>query len=112
MANFGTLMVSVFRIYFHKNTTRIKIIIMNKFALWVKNNDKKHRPMAHKLGISTSTMHDILRQGKIPSLQTAYEIEVYTKGAITMYDWIDEIKKGNCKKGNGRIKKKLANINL
>lgn len=63
---------------------------MNKFAEWIKNNDKKQRGIAEKLGISTSTLHDILRQGQIPSLKVAYEIEKYTKGAITLYDWIDE----------------------
>lgn len=63
---------------------------MNKFADWVKSNDKKQRGVAEKLKISTSTLHDILRNGQMPSLKVAYEIEKYTKGAITLYDWIDE----------------------
>lgn len=62
---------------------------MNIFALWIKNNDKKQRGVAEKLGISPSTLHDILRKGQMPSLRIAYEIEKYTKGAITLYDWID-----------------------
>jgi DNA-binding XRE family transcriptional regulator len=62
---------------------------VNKFAEWVKNNDKKQRGVAEKLGISTSTLHDILRKGQLPSLKVAYEIEVYTHGAITVYDWLD-----------------------
>lgn len=66
---------------------------MNKFAEWMKNNDKKQRGVADKLGISTSTLHDILRKGQMPSLKLAYEIEKYTKGAITVYDWVDEPKK-------------------
>ena len=66
---------------------------MNKFAEWIKNNDKKQRGVADKLGISTSTLHDILRKGQMPSLKLAYEIEKYTKGAITVYDWVDEPKK-------------------
>ena len=66
---------------------------MNKFAEWMKNNDKKQRGVAQKLGISTSTLHDILRKNQIPSLKLAYEIEKYTKGAITLYDWIDMIPK-------------------
>ena len=63
---------------------------MNKFADWMKSNDKKQRGVAEKLGISTSTLHDILRKGQLPSLKLAYEIEQYTKGAVTLYDWIDE----------------------
>lgn len=63
---------------------------MNKFAEWVKNNDKKQRGIAEKLGISTSTLHDILRKDQLPSLRVAYEIEQYTRGAITVYDWIDQ----------------------
>ena len=26
----------------------------------------------------------------MPSLKLAYEIEQYTKGAITVYDWVDQ----------------------
>lgn len=63
---------------------------MNKFAQWMQCNDKKQRGVAEKLKISTSTLHDILRKGLIPNLKLAYEIEKYTRGAITMYDWIDE----------------------
>ncbi len=63
---------------------------MDKFADWVRSNDKKQRGVAQKLGISTSTLHEILRKGQMPSLKVAYEIEKYTKGAITLYDWIDE----------------------
>ena len=64
--------------------------MLNKFADWVRNNDKKQRGVAEKLGISTSTLHDILRKGQMPSLKLAYQIENYTKGAITLYDWVDE----------------------
>jgi len=63
---------------------------VNKFAEWMKSNDKKQRGVAEKLGISTSTLHDILRKGLMPSLRLAYEIEKYTRGAITLYDWVDE----------------------
>ena len=56
----------------------------------MKNNDKKQRGVAEKIGISTSTLHDILRKGQMPSLLVAYEIEKYTRGAVTIYDWIDQ----------------------
>lgn len=56
----------------------------------MKKNDKKQRGIAAKLGISASTLHDILRKDQIPSLKTAYEIEIYTRGAITLYDWVDQ----------------------
>jgi transcriptional regulator with XRE-family HTH domain len=64
---------------------------MNKFAKWMKANDKKQRGVAEKLGISTTTLHDILRKGQMPNMKVAYEIEKYTNGAVTLYDWIDEI---------------------
>ncbi len=65
---------------------------MNKFAAWVYNNHKKQRGVAEKLGVSASTLHDILRKDLVPSLKIAYEIEKYTNGDITLYDWIDSIK--------------------
>lgn len=63
---------------------------MNKFSEWMKNNDKKQRGVAEKIGVSTSTLHDILRKGQMPSIRIAYEIEKYTRGAITVYDWLDQ----------------------
>ena len=62
---------------------------MNKFAQWVKDNDKKQQGIAEKIGISQAFLHLILRKDQIPSLKIAYEIEKYTKGEITLYDWID-----------------------
>ncbi len=62
---------------------------MNKFAEWMECNDKKQRGVAEKIGISTSTLHDILRKNQMPSIKVAYEIEKYTCGAVTIYDWID-----------------------
>lgn len=70
----------------------------NKFADWIKNNEKKHRGVAEKLSISTSTLHDILKKGQMPSLRVAYEIEKYTKGDITIYDWVDQAVVPNKKK--------------
>ena len=64
--------------------------MVNKFAEWMEINDKKQRGVAEKLGISTSTLHDILRKDQMPSLKIAYEIEQYTKGAVTLYDWLDQ----------------------
>jgi len=79
---------------------------MNKFAEWVKNNDKKQRGIAEKLSISTSTLHDILRKNHMPSLKVAYEIEIYTRGAITVYDWLDHNEQKNIK----NVKNKNENI--
>ena len=77
---------------------------MNRFAEWMQSNDKKQRGVAEKLGISKSTLHDILRKGQMPSLKLAYEIEQYTKGAVTVYDWVDE-QLGQEKK---KVKKSIA----
>ena len=64
--------------------------MLNKFADWMKANDKKQRGVAEKIGISTSTLHDILRKDQLPSLKVAFEIEKYTRGAVTVYDWVDQ----------------------
>lgn len=61
-----------------------------KFVDWIETNDKKYRAVALKLGISTSSLHDITKRGQIPSLKVAYEIEKYTKGEISVYDWLDK----------------------
>ena len=66
---------------------------MHKFAEWMKNNDKKQKGVAEKIGVSQSTIHAIIKQHQFPSLKTAYEIEKYTKGAITLYDWLDNVEK-------------------
>lgn len=63
---------------------------MSKFAEWMVANDKKQVSTALKIGISQSTLSDILASKQLPSLKLAYEIEKYTKGAITVYDWIDQ----------------------
>ncbi len=63
---------------------------MHKFAEWIKDNEKKQNGVAEKLKVSASTLHDILRKGQSPSLKLAYAIEKYTKGAITVYDWVDQ----------------------
>ncbi len=65
---------------------------MNKFAEWMKNNEKKQAAVADKLDISPSSLHDILKKGQMPSLKVAYKIEQYTKGSITVYDWLDQPK--------------------
>ncbi len=66
---------------------------MSKFSTWMRNNDKKQRGVAEKLKISTSNLNDIVKKGQMPSLKVAYRIEVYTKGEVTVYDWIDEQEK-------------------
>ncbi len=68
---------------------------MNKFAEWMDNNEKVQKYVATKLGISPSTLHEILRLDKMPSIKVAYEIEKYTMGAITIYDWLDHETKNN-----------------
>lgn len=83
------LNLSEFRISVHINNQK-KGKVVNKFADWMKSNDKKQRAVAEKLGISQSSLHDILRKDQLPSLKVAYEIEKYTRGSVTVYDWIDQ----------------------
>ena len=85
---------------------------MNKFAIWMKNSDKKQRGVAQKLNISQSTLHEILKKGQIPSLKLAYEIEKYTKGAITVYDWVDHAEQINTIVTKVKIKQKAKKIKI
>ena len=50
----------------------------------------KHRFFAQKIGISTSTLHCLLKKRNMPSLKLAYDIEVQTSKAVTLYDWLTE----------------------
>jgi len=63
---------------------------MKKFSNWLRDHDVKQRSLARKIGVSTTHLWEIARKDKIPSLKTAYEIEKYTKGEITLYDWLDQ----------------------
>lgn len=63
---------------------------MEKFADWVRKSGMKQIKVAEDLGISTSTLHEILRLGRLPNLKVAYSIEKYTGGHVTLYDWINE----------------------
>ncbi len=47
----------------------------------------------------------------MPSLRLAYEIEKYTKGAITLYDWIDVPQEENKEINNTEIKQITKKIN-
>ena len=72
----------------------------------MKNNDKTQGRVAARLGIAASTMHDILRNRYLPSLKLAYEIELYTNGAITIYDWLDQGTEQNNKLNKSKIQTK------
>lgn len=52
---------------------------------------KQQRGVAKELGISTSSLHDILRKGQLPSLIVARRIHNYTEGDIEVDDWLDEL---------------------
>lgn len=62
---------------------------MNKFARWMEENEKQQNKVAQKVGISSSFLNDLIHRGKKPSIKIAFEIEKYTKGEITVYDWLD-----------------------
>ena len=84
---------------------------MNKFAEWIKNSEKKQSGVAQKLCISPSTLHDILRKGQMPSLKLAYEIEQYTQGAVTVYDWVDQPMQENKAIRKAAVKPNAKKIN-
>ncbi len=81
---------------------------MNKFALWMDENDKVQAGVARKLGISKSTLNNILHLNHMPSLPVAIEIERYTQGAVTVYDWIED----HPKQPSTKTIKKKTTINI
>jgi DNA-binding XRE family transcriptional regulator len=81
---------------------------MNIFDQWLINNERKQMGVSAKIGVSQATLHNILKKGLMPSLKVAYEIEKYTKGAITVYDWLDQREEPNktIAKTKPQVKKK------
>ena len=80
---------------------------MNKFAEWVKKKGVKQRHIADKIGVSTSSLHEILRLDKIPSVQVCGAIREFTDGDITFDDWLDQSNKQSMK--TKKIKKAAPN---
>lgn len=64
---------------------------MNKLCEYLDFRGIKHHIFAKKIGTSNTTLHQILKRGRVPSLKTAIEIEKKTKGFVTVYDWCDSI---------------------
>ncbi len=60
---------------------------MNKLCEYLDFRGIKYHVFAKKIGTSTTTLHQILKKGRDPSLKLAIEIEKKTKGLITVYDW-------------------------
>ena len=70
---------------------------MTKLAQWLKKKHIMQKGLAQDLGISNTCLVYILSAKRLPSLSIAYEIEKFTNGDVTLYDWLDqeEIKKNN-----------------
>ena len=67
---------------------------MKKLLDWLKMKHVKQAGFAQDIGISTSSLHEILRNGRVPNVKILYEIEKFTDGYITLYDWVDrDVKK-------------------
>jgi len=69
-----------------KEKNKIKEL-MNKLGEYLRVRGTKHIVFAEKIGTSTTTLHNILKKGLIPSLPIAIEIEKKTKGVVSVYDW-------------------------
>ncbi len=62
---------------------------MNKLCEYLDFRGIKHAVFAKKIGTSTTTLHQILKKERVPSLKLAVEIEKKTKGLVTVYDWLN-----------------------
>lgn len=61
---------------------------MKKLIDYLEYTGIKQLVFARKLGTNTTTLHNILRKGLMPSLEIAVAIERETKGKVSVYDWL------------------------
>ncbi len=79
---------------------------MKKLEEFMKLNGITYRQLAITLNTSTSTVYDILKNGRMPSLLLAYEIEKLTFKKITLYDWLDSTESVHDETADNKKKKK------
>jgi len=78
---------------------------MKKFSRWVFENNAKQIDLAEALGVSTTTMHNLIKKDAIPTLELAIAIEEYTNEEVTVYDWSSNKKENRT---SPKIPKKTA----
>lgn len=76
---------------------------------YIESTGLKHCFFAQEIGVQPNTLSRILK-GYVPSLKIAIDIEKYTKGRISVYDW-DLSKVAHCVKPEYTDSKKNEECN-
>ncbi len=50
----------------------------------------QQKAFAKKIGVSATTLHNIINNKTIPSLKVAYEIEKATHGKVPAHSWLQK----------------------
>jgi DNA-binding XRE family transcriptional regulator len=61
---------------------------MQKLREYLKKRHMKQKGFAQEVGISTATLHHLLKGNNLPSIATAIAIEEKTQKFISVYDWV------------------------
>lgn len=62
-------------------------VVLNDFALWMKENDLEVEALARCLGLSASTIYGYRRGTRPPHRRVAKLIEQMSNGRVTMGSW-------------------------
>lgn len=62
-----------------------------KLAEFLKTEKKKQAEFGVEIGIEQSHVSKLASGEVLPTLMRAWEIEVATGGAVTLYDWLPDI---------------------
>lgn len=61
-----------------------------KLKQYLKDNYIQQKALVDKLGISATHANALVHERTTPTLEIAYAIEKFTKGKVTVYDWLRE----------------------
>ena len=61
---------------------------MKKLVKFMKENELNTRLIAQDMKMPIGTVYSWLRGKAKPSIRKAYALEKYSKGAVTVYDWL------------------------
>lgn len=61
---------------------------MKKLLKFMKDKELNTRHVAQDMRMPIGTVYSWLRGKAKPSIRNAYALEKYSKGAVTVYDWL------------------------
>ena len=61
-----------------------------KLNEYLKENYIQQKALVDKLGLSAPYVHRLVHGLSVPSIPVAYKIEKFTRGKVSVYDWLEE----------------------